>query len=138
MLHTIPLLGILVVFSTIAPLGFIVVLRKTVRPVLVAMTFCVPFFLVIVSWWSFIASFEEVPNDVGTDHESDWWGTTGLRILSVIPLLLAGLFGHMMWKRRQRLERTVAVVEVRLHLIASASHAMADSVAFPPISSRPP
>jgi hypothetical protein len=33
-------------------------------------------------------------------------------LFSLVPLVLAGLFGRMVWLRRERLERTVGVVEV--------------------------
>jgi cytochrome bd-type quinol oxidase subunit 2 len=60
----------------------------------------IPFMLCVTSWWAFIASFED-------DRSS-----TGLRLFALVPFALAILFGRMVWKRRKRLERTVAVVEV--------------------------
>jgi hypothetical protein len=43
-----------------------------------------------------------------------WWGTTGLRICAIVLWALAAWFGRLVWLRRKRLERTVAVVEVCL------------------------
>jgi hypothetical protein len=46
------------------------------------------------------------------ESEDRWWGTTGLRICAVLLWVLAAWFGRLVWLRRKRLERTVAVVEV--------------------------
>ena len=49
----------------------------------------------------------------GIEVSERWWGTTGLRICAVVLWALAAWFGRLVWIRRRRLERTVAVVEVR-------------------------
>lgn len=140
LLHLIPLLAILVTVSAAAPLAFLFLLQRTVRHVLIvsfgnalhralsrliatfvelliqATALAIPFILTATSWWAFIASFEDDSSSPGTspsiDPSSNWWSTTGLRIFALLPLALAALFGRMVWKRRKRLERTVAVVEV--------------------------
>ena len=73
----------------------------------------IPFMLCVTSWWAFIASFED-DSDIGgpADPGGRWWSSTGLRLFALVPFALAILFGRMVWKRRKRLERTVAVVEV--------------------------
>lgn len=74
----------------------------------------IPFVLCVTSWWAFIASFEDDSNIGGpADPGGRWWSSTGLRLFALVPFMLAILFGRMVWKRRKRLERTVAVVEVR-------------------------
>jgi hypothetical protein len=57
------------------------------------------------------ASFETTGLD-GVEPDERWWSTTGLRLVALGMWLLAALFGRLVWVRRKRLERTVAVVEV--------------------------
>jgi len=77
----------------------------------------IPFTLCVISWWAFIASFEDDSNIGGpADPGGRWWSSTGLRLFALVPFVLAVLFGRMVWKRRKRLEQTVAVVEVSVGL----------------------
>jgi hypothetical protein len=108
----IPLLLVLVIPSLILPAAFLFLLQKTVRPVLVATAVSIPFSLFICGWWAIGASFDTSSLD-GIEVSERWWGTTGLRICAVILWALAAWFGRLVWLRRRRLERTVAVVEVR-------------------------
>jgi hypothetical protein len=107
----IPLLLILVIPSLVLPAAFLFLLQKTVRPVLVATAVSIPFSLFICGWWAIGASFETTGLN-GVESEDRWWGTTGLRICAVLLWVLAAWFGRLVWLRRKRLERTVAVVEV--------------------------
>jgi hypothetical protein len=61
---------------------------------------------------------EEATQD-GTIVEAGkgWWAGTGLRILSLIPFLLAGLSGRLFWVRRKKLSRAVSVVELASTLL---------------------
>lgn len=107
----IPLLLILVIPSLVLPAAFLFLLQKTVRPVLVATAISIPFSLFICGWWAIGASFETTGLD-GVESSDRWWGTTGLRICAGLLWVLAAWFGRLVWLRRRRLERTVAVVEV--------------------------
>jgi hypothetical protein len=111
MIPLIPLLLVLVIPSLILPAAFLFLLQKTVRPVLVATAVSIPFSLFICGWWAIGASFDTSSLD-GIEVADKWWGTTGLRICAVILWALAAWFGRLVWLRRRRLERTVAVVEV--------------------------
>lgn len=71
----------------------------------------IPSALFLCGWWGLAASFEDVPLD-GAASGGGWWGTAGLRLFALVPMILAGLFAWMVWSRRERLERTVGVVEV--------------------------
>lgn len=51
------------------------------------------------------------------DQGEQWWGTTGVWILALILWTLAALFGRMVWTRRKRLERAVAVLEIATDLL---------------------
>ncbi|RXK38717.1 hypothetical protein M231_04027 [Tremella mesenterica] len=111
-----PLLFALLVPTLLAPPAFLLLLRKTVRPVLLATAVAIPFSLFICGWWALAASFESTGLDrVGSGDR--WWGTTGLRIGALLLWLLAAMFGRMVWLRRKRLERAAAVVELSTHLL---------------------
>lgn len=43
--------------------------------------------------------------------------TSRLRVLSIIPLVLAGLFARMVWHRRKALSRSIAVVELSARIV---------------------
>ncbi|KAK1926098.1 plasma-membrane choline transporter-domain-containing protein [Papiliotrema laurentii] len=90
-----PLLLVLVVPAVILPPAFLFLLRRTVRPVLVATAVAIPFTLFVCGWWAFGASFEKF------DAPDPWWAW----------------FGRLVWVRRQRLEQTAAVVELSTALL---------------------
>ena len=91
---------------------FLMLLRRTVRPVLIATAVCIPFSLFVCGWWALGASFEK-PSLDDVDDNGQWWNTTGLRISAGILWLTAAGFGRLVWIRRKRLDRTATVVEVR-------------------------
>ncbi|CED84491.1 Choline transporter-like protein [Phaffia rhodozyma] len=105
LLHTLPLLSLLLFVSTMIPPLILLAMRRGVRVVLVAVAVGVPLGLAGVGWWAFVGSFE-------AGEERGWWGGTGLRILSIIPLLFSGLASRLLWTRRAKLSRTVSVVEL--------------------------
>ncbi|ORY34237.1 plasma-membrane choline transporter-domain-containing protein [Naematelia encephala] len=111
-----PLLIVLLIPSLVLPPAFLLLLRKTVRPVLLGTAILIPFSLFICGWWAFAASFETSGLD-GNDPSDRWWGTTGLRLCAGALWLLAACFGRLVWVRRKRLERTAAVVELSTHLL---------------------
>lgn len=45
------------------------------------------------------------------------WSTTGLRIISIVPLALAILFARMVWQRRKALSRSIAVLELSCNVV---------------------
>lgn len=108
-----PLLIVLLIPALVIPPAFLLLLRKTVRPVLLATAITIPFSLFICGWWAFAASFETSGLD-GVERDERWWGTTGLRLCAGGLWCLAATFGRMVWTRRKRLERTAAVVEVSI------------------------
>ncbi|WVQ93672.1 hypothetical protein IAU59_000748 [Kwoniella sp. CBS 9459] len=112
----IPLLFFLLIPSLLLPPAFFLLLRKTVRPVLLATSVIVPFSLLACGWWALIASFDTSGlSDV--DQGQRWWGTTGLRIGAVFLWLLALFFGRLVYLRRKKLERAAAVVELSTNLL---------------------
>lgn len=92
------------------PPAFLYLLSKTVRPVLLSTAVVIPFSLFVCGWWAIGASFERISEP---DTGGSWWATAGLRLGAVFTWLLAAWFARMLWLRRERLHRTVSVVEVR-------------------------
>jgi hypothetical protein len=113
-----PLLLVLLIPPLIVPPAFLYLLQHTVRPVLTATAVSIPLSLFLCGWWALGASFETSGWD-GIDSGERWWGTSGLRILAVLLWALAAFFGRLVWIRRKRLERTVAVVELSTELLLS-------------------
>jgi hypothetical protein len=113
MIPLIPLLLVLLIPALALPPLFLFLLKKTVRVVLLATAISIPFSLFVCGWWAIGASFDTSGLDT-VDSGDRWWGTTGLRICAFLLWTLAAWFGRMVWLRRKRLERTVAVVEVGL------------------------
>ncbi|OCF44115.1 hypothetical protein I317_02069 [Kwoniella heveanensis CBS 569] len=112
----IPLLFLLLIPSLLLPPAFFMLLRKTVRPVLLATSVIVPFSLLACGWWALIASFDTSGlSDV--EQGQRWWGTTGLRIGAVFLWLLAVFFARLVYLRRKKLERAAAVVELSTNLL---------------------
>lgn len=139
LLHTIPILFPLLLVSLAFPLAFLFLLKHTVRPVLTATAALVPTGLFICAWWAFIGSFGTIGDGADDGRvEGTWWGTTGLRLFSLVLLAVATLFARMMWLRRKRLERTVAVVEVSFHSWTELTRsAIYDSSTYTPSNAAP-
>ena len=112
MIPLIPLLLVLLIPALALPPLFLFLLQKTVRAVLLATAISIPFSLLVCGFWAIGASFDTSGLDT-VDSGDRWWGTTGLRICAFVLWGLAAWFGRLVWIRRKRLERTVAVVEVR-------------------------
>ncbi|WVQ62643.1 uncharacterized protein L199_000790 [Kwoniella botswanensis] len=111
-----PLLLILLIPTLVLPPAFLLLLRKTVRPVLLATAISIPFSLFLCGWWALGESFD-TSGLTGIEQGERWWGTTGLRLGAVFLWLLAAWFGRLVWKRRKRLDRTASVVELSTNLL---------------------
>ncbi|RSH81469.1 hypothetical protein EHS25_006826 [Saitozyma podzolica] len=111
-----PLLLLLLIPALALPPAFLLLLRHTVRPVLLATAVAIPFSLFVCGWWALGASFETSGLD-GVEQSERWWSTTGMRIGAVLLWVLAAWFGRLVWLRRKRLERTAAVVELSTNLL---------------------
>ncbi|WOO76951.1 CTL-like protein [Vanrija pseudolonga] len=109
-----PILLLLVIPTLILPPVFLFLLKKTVRPVLLATSISVPFALFVCGWWALGASFESVGD---ADQADRWWATRGLQLGAVVLWLLSAWFARLLWLRRRKLERTVTVVELSTHLL---------------------
>ncbi|OSD08429.1 hypothetical protein PYCCODRAFT_1429497 [Trametes coccinea BRFM310] len=89
LLHTVPLLTILTFLSAVVCYVHILLLRVFVKPVMVATSVFIPATLLISAVWAFVGSFMW-----DGDQEPTWGETVGLRLFSLVPLVLAILTGR--------------------------------------------
>ncbi|GLB34536.1 putative CTL (choline transporter-like) family protein [Lyophyllum shimeji] len=83
LLHTVPMLTILTFLSAFAAYTHIFLLRIFVRPVMLATSVFIPATLFISAVWAFVGSFMW-DGDTGPT----WGETVGLRLFSLVPLVL--------------------------------------------------
>ncbi|VDB82634.1 unnamed protein product [Peniophora sp. CBMAI 1063] len=89
LLHTIPLLAIVTFLSALVSYAHILLLRLFVKPVVLATSVFVPLALLLSALWAFVGSFIWDPSVQPT-----WGETWGLRIFSLVPLVLAIITGR--------------------------------------------
>ncbi|KAH9931710.1 plasma-membrane choline transporter-domain-containing protein [Epithele typhae] len=89
LLHTVPLLTILTFVSAVVCYVHIFLLRVFVKPVMIATSVFIPATLLISAVWAFVGSFMWDNNVTPT-----WGETWGLRLFSLVPLVLALLTGR--------------------------------------------
>ncbi|GBE81833.1 hypothetical protein SCP_0402060 [Sparassis crispa] len=84
LLHTVPLLTILIFLSAIVAYLHVFLLRIFVKPMMIATSVFIPATLLISAVWAFVGSFMWD----GT-QEPTWGETVGLRLFSLVPLVLS-------------------------------------------------
>ncbi|KAL0946398.1 hypothetical protein HGRIS_012624 [Hohenbuehelia grisea] len=84
LLHTVPMLTILTFVSAAVSYIHIYLLRVFAKPVMIATSVFVPATLFISAIWAFVGSFMW-----DGDTEPTWGETVGLRLFSIVPLVLA-------------------------------------------------
>ncbi|SNX85981.1 uncharacterized protein MEPE_04690 [Melanopsichium pennsylvanicum] len=115
--RSLPILILLTLLSFAAGVGNLVLLRNLSRfggaKVLRTGLMGVPVVLGLGWAWAFAGSF--VYDDEA--WSGGGWSTTGLRIISIVPLVLAVLFARMVWQRRKALSRSIAVLELSCDVV---------------------
>lgn len=115
--RSLPILILLTLLSFAAGIGNLVLLRNLSRfggaKVLRTGLMGVPIVLGVGWAWAFAGSF--IYDDEA--WSGGGWSTTGLRIISIIPLVLAILFARMVWQRRKALSRSIAVLELSCNVV---------------------
>ena len=115
--RSLPILILLTLLSFAAGVGNLVLLRNLSRfggaKVLRTGLMGVPIVLGLGWAWAFAGSF--IYDDEA--WSGGGWSTTGLRIISIVPLALAILFARMVWQRRKALSRSIAVLELSCNVV---------------------
>ncbi|KAF6763525.1 plasma-membrane choline transporter-domain-containing protein [Ephemerocybe angulata] len=111
LLHTVPLLTILTFVSAAVAYAHIFLLQIFVRPVMIATSVFIPVTLLISSIWAFIGSF------MYDGNEPTWGETVGLRLFSIIPLILAIITGRRLLHLPQQIHTTSSTLTLTTHLL---------------------
>ncbi|CAE6441831.1 unnamed protein product [Rhizoctonia solani] len=124
--HTIPLLTLVVVLSSIFGYLYLILLRYFVKPVLTATALAAPLALLFAAVWAFGGSFMWDGDGVG----ETWGETVGLRLFSFLPLVVSVLLAGALYKRYKKLLRGVSAVSLSSSLILSYPPLLGLSVAL--------
>ncbi|KAG8734497.1 hypothetical protein FRC10_011695, partial [Ceratobasidium sp. 414] len=124
--HTIPLLTLVVVLSSVFGYLYLILLRYFVRPVLTATALAAPLALLFAAVWAFGGSFMWDGDGVG----ETWGETVGLRLFSLIPLILAIVLARFLYKRYRNLLRGVSVISLSSALVLEHPPLLALSLAL--------
>ncbi|KAF5323828.1 hypothetical protein D9611_008294 [Ephemerocybe angulata] len=111
LLHTVPLLTILTFVSAAVAYAHIFLLQIFVRPVMIATSVFIPVTLLISSIWAFIGSF------MYDGNEPTWGETVGLRLFSIIPLILAIITARRLLHLPQQIHTTSSTLTLTTHLL---------------------
>lgn len=111
--HTIPLLTLVVVLSSVCGYLYLLLLRYFVKPVLTATALAAPLALLFAAVWAFGGSFMWDGDGVG----ETWGETVGLRLFSLIPLILAAALAKAIYDRYKLLLRGVSTISLSSSLI---------------------
>ncbi|EPQ30120.1 uncharacterized protein PFL1_02237 [Pseudozyma flocculosa PF-1] len=110
--RSLPILILMTLFAFGAGLGNLLLLRNFGRlggaQILRTGLMAVPIVLGLGWTWALAGSF--IYDDEG--WSGGGWSTTGLRVISIIPLGLAVVFARMVWSRRKALNKSIAVIEL--------------------------
>ncbi|THH15517.1 hypothetical protein EW146_g4975 [Bondarzewia mesenterica] len=114
LLHTVPLLAILTFVSAAVSYVHILLLRVFVKPVVIATSIFVPATLLISALWAFVGSFMW-----DADTEPTWGETWGLRLFSLVPLVLSVLTARRLVHLPRDIHTTSSLLTLTTHLLAN-------------------
>ncbi|KAG6918853.1 hypothetical protein DXG01_011258 [Tephrocybe rancida] len=112
LLHTVPMLTILTFLSAFAAYTHIFLLRIFARPVMVATSVFIPATLFISAIWAFVGSFMW-----DGDIEPTWGETVGLRLFSIVPLILCLITARRLVHLPRELHVTSATLNLTTELL---------------------
>ncbi|KAI6164082.1 plasma-membrane choline transporter-domain-containing protein [Pisolithus thermaeus] len=112
LLHTVPLLTILTFLSAAVAYLHIFLLRIFVRPVMVATSVFIPATLFVSAIWAFAGSFMW-----DSDQEPTWGETVGLRLFSLIPLVLSFLTARRLVDLPREIHSTSSTLDLTSQLL---------------------
>ncbi|KAI6138124.1 plasma-membrane choline transporter-domain-containing protein [Pisolithus tinctorius] len=125
LLHTVPLLTILTFLSAAVAYLHIFLLRIFVRPVMVATSVFIPATLFISAIWAFAGSFMW-----DGDQEPTWGETVGLRLFSLIPLVLSFLTARRLVDLPREIHSTSSILDLASQLLIANPFLLALSPAI--------
>ncbi|KAH8106921.1 plasma-membrane choline transporter-domain-containing protein [Cristinia sonorae] len=112
LLHTVPLLTILIALSALVSYTHIYLLRIFVKPVMVVTSVFIPITLLISALWAFIGSFMWDGN-----QEPTWGETVGLRLFSIVPLVLAILTARRLVNLPREIHTASALLDLTTKIL---------------------
>ncbi|TFK36414.1 plasma-membrane choline transporter-domain-containing protein [Crucibulum laeve] len=112
LLHTVPMLTILTFLSAGAAYAHVFLLRIFVRPVMIATEVFVPATLFISAVWAFVGSFMW-----DSDQEPTWGESVGLRLFSLLPLVLSLITAHRLLHLPRTLHTTSSTLTLTTHIL---------------------
>ncbi|CAE6505716.1 unnamed protein product [Rhizoctonia solani] len=124
--HTIPLLTLVVVLSSILGYLYLILLRYFVKPVLTATALAAPLALLFAAVWAFGGSFMWDGDGVG----ETWGETVGLRLFSLLPLIISLLLAQALYTRYKQLLRGISAVSLSSSLVLNYPPLLGLSVAL--------
>ncbi|KAG2067536.1 hypothetical protein BDR04DRAFT_1104968 [Suillus decipiens] len=112
LLHTVPLLTILTFLSALVAYVHVFLLRIFVRPVMIATSVFIPATLFISAIWAFVGSFMW-----DGDQEPTWGETVGLRLFSLVPLVLSIITARHLVNLLQEIHSTSSILNLTTQLL---------------------
>ncbi|TDL27314.1 hypothetical protein BD410DRAFT_782403 [Rickenella mellea] len=112
MLRAVPLMTVLTFLSAAVSYAHIMLLRMFVRPMLYATYVFIPATLFISALWAFIGSFMW-----DGDTEPTWGETTGLRLFSIVPLVLAFITSRRLMTMTQEIHTTSSILKLATEIL---------------------
>ncbi|KAH7906001.1 plasma-membrane choline transporter-domain-containing protein [Hygrophoropsis aurantiaca] len=125
LLHTVPMLTILTFSSALAAYAHVFLLRIFVRPVMVATSVFIPATLFVSAVWAFAGSFMW-----DGDQEPTWGETTGLRLFSLVPLVLSVLTARRLVDLPREIHSTSSILDLATRLLLANPFLLALSPAI--------
>lgn len=124
LLRTIPIIVVLVVLSAAVSYAHLFLLRLFLKPVIVGTAVFVPATLFLSALCAFVGSFT-----VDDDHEPTWGESTGLRLFSLVPLILALITGRRLLSLPRALHTASSLLTLTTRLLAAQPFLLALSPA---------
>ncbi|KAF9973081.1 hypothetical protein BGZ73_003723 [Actinomortierella ambigua] len=92
---------------------WLLMLRTFARPVVWVTVLLVPFFSLSLFIWSLVSAFNGPKGEGGKQDAQD----TGLAVLSMLPLLLGGLFLAVIYFKKEHIARTTDIIELACDIL---------------------
>ncbi|EPQ57841.1 hypothetical protein GLOTRDRAFT_136691 [Gloeophyllum trabeum ATCC 11539] len=125
LLHTVPLLTIITFLSALVSYAHIFLLRIFVAPVVFATSVFIPATLFISALWAFIGSFMW-----DGDQEPTWGETVGLRLFSLVPLILSLITARRLVHLPREIHTTSSLLTLATRLLVANPFLLALSPAI--------